>query len=308
MEEADAGQMRQHIEWQPKQHKPREISDLRGAKRGPKGYKERTKRKLEEMEELAEQDVQGMDVADESGACAGPGSKRLRIESSDGVPYIPVRVHVTHGTQASAVCQEWCVWEGSDFKLRARAGFRSHMEAAWAPCGGSDEAWRRLHQLGKEDGGQSSARQLFGAQAASSGGSTCETQGAWECVCCGRIWSAVGHQSTSIQTLLLSQRYAQADAQQRKAAEERKKTNRAKNEITQTVCVYVADLRWCSLGPKHICRVALHAHPGQAVHIQLNEWCCTMLLLLPCPNADHQQRYAQEDDEEQEAEEAAAQG
>jgi hypothetical protein len=107
-----------HVQWVPKQHKQSECLDLRGAQLGPTGYKMRNKRKLEEMRELEQE--QQADMAAEGVASdsqwqgAGPagdeqskrGNKRFRVESNDGVPYIPVRGNVWRPRYW--LCQNFC--------------------------------------------------------------------------------------------------------------------------------------------------------------------------------------------------------
>ncbi len=90
---------REFVQWEPKQYGEREIHDLRNAALGPKGYKERQKRKLEEMEALhqADQEHAASRMEDDEqqqgqqqdGEEQQPSSKRQKGEG--GVKLIPVR-------------------------------------------------------------------------------------------------------------------------------------------------------------------------------------------------------------------------
>lgn len=88
-------------EWVPAQDKVPEIHDFRASKTGPKGYKERTKRKLEEMEELHAQDQEQAAARMESDDAAmeedakQPSSKRGKGE--DGAKFIPVSAGLQMG-------------------------------------------------------------------------------------------------------------------------------------------------------------------------------------------------------------------
>jgi hypothetical protein len=92
--EAATTSSREPFVWVPAQHKQPEIIDYRAAKTTKKGYKERCKRKLEEMQEQVEQDQQEAEARmedDSSPAAAeeGQSSKRRKVE--DGmVKHIPV--------------------------------------------------------------------------------------------------------------------------------------------------------------------------------------------------------------------------
>mmetsp|Transcript_8508 Transcript_8508/g.18174 ORF Transcript_8508/g.18174 Transcript_8508/m.18174 type:complete len:182 (-) Transcript_8508:629-1174(-) len=73
--------------WVPSQYKVQETPDFRNAKLGPKGFKEKTKRKLEEMQEqLAHEEETAMDQ-DEPQPVETQSIKRRK---ADGVNYVPV--------------------------------------------------------------------------------------------------------------------------------------------------------------------------------------------------------------------------
>lgn len=113
--EAATTSSREPFEWVPAQHKQPEIIDYRGAQTTKKGYKERCKRKLEEMQEQAEQDQQeaAARMEDDNSPAAEEGeqrqsSKRRKVE--DGiVKHIPV--------SAASMAHCMCCARGSSSKL-----------------------------------------------------------------------------------------------------------------------------------------------------------------------------------------------
>lgn len=72
--------------WVPTQYKLAETVDLRKAKMGPKGYKERNKRTLDEMEELHEQDLQGPTAMEDAVEETQPSSKRRKGTDAKVIP------------------------------------------------------------------------------------------------------------------------------------------------------------------------------------------------------------------------------
>ncbi|KAJ9533352.1 hypothetical protein V8C86DRAFT_2616618 [Haematococcus lacustris] len=84
------------VEWHPTQHPVPERHDYRCAVLGPKGYKEKGKRKLDDMQALHDQDLeqaaaQMTDTLDsacklDEAAVAQPSSKRRKGEDGGGIP------------------------------------------------------------------------------------------------------------------------------------------------------------------------------------------------------------------------------
>lgn len=134
-------------DWVPTQEKQSVPVDFRNVKLGPKGYKERRKRKLEEQEEL-----ETCPVDMEEDVASAPTGKRQKL--ADGTPYRKVSGKVWKGPAQPATkvmkAPSKKDWDKKMAEKRAKQAFKEQKDAAQQAIKDKRKAKARERQAAKE--------------------------------------------------------------------------------------------------------------------------------------------------------------